>query len=113
MLPSRYRRPEGDDPACLGAVFPPPLAPVKWTYPSPRCRPSSALGARPVRVGRHNPWSIATLRKPSPEFCSGNLRVVLFVELLYNTVVLAACGKSHTGRFRESIGEPASGQRNS
>ena len=46
-----------------GAVFPPPLAPVKWTYPSPKCRPSSALGARPVRVARHNPWSIATLRQ--------------------------------------------------
>src|ERR1700730_17022306 len=46
-----------------GAVFPPPLAPVKWTYPSPKCRPSSALGVRPVRVERHSPWSIATLRQ--------------------------------------------------
>ena len=46
-----------------GAVFPPPLAPVKWTYPSPKCRSSSALGVRPVRVERHNPWSVATLRQ--------------------------------------------------
>src|ERR1039458_31452 len=31
--------------------------------PSPKCRPNSALGARPARVARHNPWSIATLRQ--------------------------------------------------
>ena len=43
--------------------FSPPLAPVRWTYPSPKCRPNSALGVRPVRVERHNPWSIATLRQ--------------------------------------------------
>jgi hypothetical protein len=44
-----------------GAVFFPPLARVKWTYPSPKCHPNSVLGARPVRVERHNPWSIASL----------------------------------------------------
>ena len=46
-----------------GAVFPPPLAPVKWTYPSVKYRGNSVLGARPTRVERHNPWSIATLRQ--------------------------------------------------
>jgi hypothetical protein len=46
-----------------GAVFPPLLAPVEWAYPSPKCHPSSALGARPVRAARHNPSSIATLRQ--------------------------------------------------
>jgi hypothetical protein len=45
------------------SLFPPPLAPVKWTYPSPKCRSSSALGVRSVRAERHNPWSIATLRQ--------------------------------------------------
>jgi SRSO17 transposase len=29
--------------------FSPPLAPVKWTYPSPKCLPDSILGVRPVR----------------------------------------------------------------
>jgi hypothetical protein len=43
--------------------FSPPLAPVKWTYPSPKCHATSVLGVRPVRVERHNPWSIATLRQ--------------------------------------------------
>ncbi len=46
-----------------GAVFPPPLEPVKWTYPSPKCLRDSTLGVRPVRVERHNPCSIATLRQ--------------------------------------------------
>ena len=80
------------------AVFPPPLAPVKWTYPSPKCRSSSALGVRPVRVERHNPWSIATLRQTIARVCSGNSRVVLFVELLfYNTVVLVVLLAMQTG----------------
>ena len=46
-----------------GAVFPPRLAPVKCTYPLPKHRRTSALGARPVRAERHNPWSIATLHQ--------------------------------------------------
>jgi len=41
--------------------FFPSLAPVKWT--SPKSRLSFILGVRPVRLGRHNPWSIATLRQ--------------------------------------------------
>ena len=36
---------------------------VTWHYPSPHRRPSSVLGVRPVRVERHNPYSIATLRQ--------------------------------------------------
>src|ERR1700680_2132199 len=77
-----------------GAVFPPPLAPVKWTYPSPKCRSSSALGVRPVRVERHNPWSIATLRQTIARVLLRQLSGCPFVELLfYNTVVLAGCGK--------------------
>src|SRR6516225_9730571 len=44
-----------------GAVFPPPLAPVTWTYPPPNCHANSVLGVRPVRAERHNPWSIATV----------------------------------------------------
>src|SRR6201997_4401395 len=46
-----------------GAVFPPPLAPATWTYPSPDGHATSVLGVRPVRVERHNPWSVATLRQ--------------------------------------------------
>src|ERR1700720_4399241 len=41
--------------------FFPSLAPVKWT--SPKSRLSFILGVPPVRLGRHNPWSIATLRQ--------------------------------------------------
>src|SRR5215510_7985336 len=72
-----------------GAVFPPPLAPVKWTYPSPKCHATSVLGVRPVRVERHNPWSIATLRQTIARVLLRQLAGVLFVELpFYNTVVL-------------------------
>ncbi|MBZ5690182.1 MAG: hypothetical protein LAP86_34825, partial [Acidobacteriia bacterium] len=46
-----------------GAVFPPPLAPATWTYPLPNGHATSVLGVRPVRVERHNPCSIATLRQ--------------------------------------------------
>ena len=46
-----------------GTVFPPLLVPVDWDYPSPKCRPGSVLGDRRVRLERHNPWSIATLRQ--------------------------------------------------
>src|SRR5271157_1179327 len=46
-----------------GAVFPPRPTPVTWHYPSPQRRRSSVLGVRPVRVERHNPCSIATLRQ--------------------------------------------------
>src|SRR5215471_17676624 len=46
-----------------GAVFPPLPVSVDWSYPSPKCRLSSTLGVRPVRVQRHNPFSIATLRQ--------------------------------------------------
>jgi hypothetical protein len=46
-----------------GAVFPPPPAPVSWTYPSPKYPRNSILGVRPVRGERHNPCLIATLRQ--------------------------------------------------
>src|ERR1700757_639323 len=72
-----------------GAVFPPPLAPVKWTYPSPKCHANSVLGARPVRVERHNPWSIATLRQTIARALLRQLSSCPFVELrFYNIVVL-------------------------
>src|SRR5580704_7746930 len=44
------------------AVFPPPQAPVDWTYAPRNFRLSSTPAARRVRVERHNPHSIATLR---------------------------------------------------
>src|SRR5271169_4166644 len=73
-----------------GTVFPPPPAPVDWAYPSPKCRPSSALGVRPVRVERHNPWSIATLRQTIARVLLRQLSGFLFVELpFYNAVVLS------------------------
>src|SRR5437762_3642573 len=72
-----------------GAVFPPALEPVKWTYPSPKCLRDSTLGVRPVRAERHNPGPLLRFDKPSHGFCSDNSPVVLFVELpFYNTVVL-------------------------
>src|SRR5437879_5518907 len=46
-----------------GAVFFPLPAPANWNYPYPKCPRSSVFGVRPVRVERHNPWSIATLRQ--------------------------------------------------
>jgi len=46
-----------------GAVFPPLPVPANWNYPKPNCHGNSTLGARPVRVERHNPWSIASLRQ--------------------------------------------------
>ena len=48
--------------------FPPLVASVDWIYPSPKCRASSTLGARPVRVQRHNPRSIATLQQMIARF---------------------------------------------
>ena len=72
-----------------GAVFPPPLVPDTWTYPLPKCRRYSTLGARPIRTERHNPVRSLLCGKPLHAFCSGNYRVALFVELpFYNTVVL-------------------------
>jgi len=58
-----------------GAVFFPPLEPVKWTYPSPKCLPGSPSG-RPVRADGIT-LSIATLRQPLHGFCSDNSPVVL------------------------------------
>jgi SRSO17 transposase len=43
--------------------LPPPLAPVRWNYPPPKCPPIPSLGARPVRLARHNLWPIATPRQ--------------------------------------------------
>src|SRR5713226_3218217 len=43
-------------------VFPPPQAPVDWTYAPRNFRLSTTPAARRVRVERHNPHSIATLR---------------------------------------------------
>src|SRR5215469_12838714 len=73
-----------------GAVFPPPLAPVKWTYPLPNGHTSSILGVRPVRVERHNPWSIATLRQTIARVLLRQLSGCPFCgsPLFYNTVVL-------------------------
>src|SRR5216110_2188286 len=44
------------------SFFPPPQAPVDWTYAPRNFRLSSTPAARRVRVERHNPHSIATLR---------------------------------------------------
>jgi hypothetical protein len=72
-----------------GTVFPPPLVPVDWDYPSPKCRPSSALGDRRVRLERHSPRSIATLRQTISRILLRQLSSCPFVELhIYNTVVL-------------------------
>src|SRR6201981_2296936 len=72
-----------------GAVFPPPRAPVKWTYPSPKCPATSVLGVRPVRVERHNPWSIATLRQTIARVLLRQLSGCPFCGApFYNTVVL-------------------------
>ena len=46
-----------------GAVFSPLPAPANCDYPDADCRGNSALGARPVRGERHNPFSIASLRQ--------------------------------------------------
>src|ERR1700679_3158775 len=62
ITPLFVSRPMGSS-SPSGAVFPPLPVRVDWHYPSPRCRPSSALGDRRVRLERHNPWSIATLRQ--------------------------------------------------
>ena len=72
-----------------GAVFPPPLVPANWDYPSPKCRPSSALGDRPVRLERHNPWSIATLRQTIARVLLRQLSSCPFCGAhTYNTVVI-------------------------
>src|ERR1700730_13657557 len=80
-----------------GAVFPPPLAPVKWTYPSPKCHANSVLGVRPVRVERHNPWSIATLRQTIARVLLRQLSGRPFC----NTVILRARGESRFGAVHE------------
>src|SRR6202035_3904563 len=53
-LPASWSRKE--------VVFPPPQAPVDWTYAPRNFRLSSTPAARRARVERHNPHSIATLR---------------------------------------------------
>src|SRR5882672_9497343 len=76
-----------------GTVFPPPLAPVDWDYPSPKCRPSSVLGDRRVRLERHNPWSIATLRQSIARVLLRQLSSCPFCGAhTYNTVVLGSGG---------------------
>src|SRR5436309_457349 len=72
-----------------GAVFPPLPAPANWNYPYPKCPRSSVLGVRPVRVERHNPWSIATLRQTIARVLLRQLASCPFVEVgFYNTVEL-------------------------
>src|ERR1700692_4779454 len=76
FFPLRSRRSSGLTPLQNAAQVPPQgLARYAWR------------GIIPGRL----PPSV----KPSPEFYSGNFRVVLFAELpFYNTVVLAGCGKT-------------------
>jgi len=76
-----------------GAVFPPPLAPVKVDLPVSKCAQVPPSGLTRYAWRGIIPGRLLHSVKPSPEFCSGNSRVVLFVELhFYNTVVLAARG---------------------
>ena len=60
-------------------VFPPPQAPVDWTYAPRKFRPSSIPAARRVRVERHNPHSIATLRIQIARYLTGNFPAAHFV----------------------------------
>lgn len=43
--------------------FPPPPAPANWNYPRLNCRRTSARVAAPLSCGRHNPHSVAALRR--------------------------------------------------
>src|SRR5271169_4419866 len=89
ITPLSVSRPMGSS-SPSGAVFPPLPARVDWNYPSPRSRPSSVLGDRRVRLERHNPWSIATLRQTIARALLRQLSGFLFVELpFYNAVVLS------------------------
>src|ERR1019366_7291066 len=76
-------------------------------------RLQNAVQTPPSGLARHAwrgiiPGRLPHSVKPSPEFCSGNSRVVLFVELpFYNTVVLAGCGKTRRGHKKHTSGAKA------
>src|SRR4029077_12709629 len=65
-----------------GAVFPPPLVPATWTYPSPNGHATSVLGVRPVRVERHNPL---VHRHPSTNHCQSFAPATLGVSFLWRS----------------------------
>ena len=78
-----------------GAVFPPLLAPATWTYPLPNRHATSVLGVRPVRVERHNPWAVATLRQTLARVLLRQLSGCPFCGapfLYHSSSLLAFCG---------------------
>src|ERR1039458_8913623 len=86
-----------------GAVFPPPPEPVNWDYPCPISRRISGRGVLPVRSARHNPWSIATLRRMIAQILLRRLKGCPCCGThFYNTVVLGytfgRCYSPKTGR---------------
>ena len=61
-----------------GAVFPAPRGPASYEYRCPRGLRQSARAGRPLRAERHNPQSIATLRRQISRHLLPQLDACLF-----------------------------------